>query len=723
MSDIKIEIVRKYRYLLKKCRNIVSSDDINLVRRAFDLALQNKEIDNEEDNQREMIKSLDIGLIIVEEIGLGRSSIICSLIYTVVVESSIPIKKIESLFGGTVASIIDGLIRVSNVYANHKIVYSDNFRKLLLSFAEDIRVQLIFLSQKLYEIRNADSLSDPERSDLAKEIEFLYVPFAHRLGLYTLKSEMEDRVLKILQPEIYNDIERKLAESSDEREKYIKKFVDPLSQTLKEEGLNFKIKARTKSVASILNKMKKKQVEFEEVYDIFAIRIILDSEGKKEKMDCWRVYSVVSDMYVSNPNRLRDWISVPKANGYESLQTTVVGPEKKWVEIQIRTIRMDEVAEKGFAAHWKYKGGQSEKTTEKWLSDLREVLEGSESEGFDLMDNFKVDLFNKEVYVFTPNGELRQLPVGATIIDFAYSIHTHLGDKCVGGKVNQKNVPLRYVLKNGDTVSVITSNNQQPNSDWLNHVVTTKAKNKIRQILKEEQYKVAEVGKEALARRLNNWKLDNNDEMIRKLMSHYKFKLAVDLYAAISNEEIEFARIKEILTQEEEVKEFEDVESNTLHSSKVDLDVLVIDDKLSNVDYKYASCCNPVFGDDVIGFVSIGDGIKIHRRNCKNALDLASRYPYRIVNAKWTNEGNSFYQAVLLILGNDEIGLVSNISTLISKDFRVQMRSISVSTDSGFFEGKISLLINNTNHLNNLIINIKNIKGVTKVSRYDTVEE
>lgn len=723
MSDVSFEIVQKYRHLLKKCRNIVSSEDINLVRKAFDLAIQNKTKDNEELNHQEMLKSLDIGLIIVEEIGLGRSSIICSLIYTVVVESSIPIKKIDSLFGGTVAKIIGGLIRVADVYANHQIVYSENFRKLLLSFAEDIRVQLIMLAQKLYEIRNSDDLSDKDRLALAKEIEFLYVPFAHRLGLYAIKSEMEDRVLKILQPRIYNEIERKLAESSEEREIYIKKFVDPLSKALEEEGLKFKIKARTKSVASILNKMKKKQVEFEEVYDIFAIRIILDSEEKKEKMDCWRVYSVVSDMYVTNPNRLRDWISVPKANGYESLQTTVVGPDEKWVEIQIRTVRMDEVAEKGFAAHWKYKGGQSEKNTEKWLADLREILESADSEGFDLMDNFKVDIYNKEVYVFTPNGELKQLPSGATIIDFAYSIHTQLGDKCVGGKVNQKNVPLRYVLKNGDTVSVLTSNNQQPNSDWLNHVVTTKAKNKIRQILKEEQYKVAEVGKEALGRRLKNWKIDNNDELIRKLMSHYKYKLAVDLYAAIANEEIDFTRIKEIITHEDQVKGIEDFDMIAITSNKVDSDVLVIDDKISNVDYKYASCCNPVFGDEVIGFVSIGDGIKIHRKNCKNALDLINRYPYRIVEAKWTSEGNSSYQAVLLIQGKDEMGLVSNISTVITKDFRVQMRSISIATDSGFFEGKINVLINNSDHLNNLIMKIKNIKGVTRVVRYDTVEE
>lgn len=723
MLDITLEISHKYRRLLKKCRNIVSSEDMDLVRKAFDLALENSEKDSGGVNQKEIIKSLDIGLIIVEEIGLGRSSIICSLIYNVVVDSNMPVKSVDNLFGNTVAKIIGGLIRVTDVYANHKIVFSENFRRLLLSFAEDVRVQLIFLAQKLYELRNADLLSIEDRISLAKEIDYIYIPFAHRLGLYVIKSEMEDRVLKILQPIIYNEIEQKLADTSEEREIYINKFVDPLTKSLDEEGLKYKIKARTKSVASILNKMKKKQVEFEEVYDIFAIRIILDSENKKEKMDCWKAYSLVSDMYMPNPNRLRDWITVPKANGYESLQTTVMGPDERWVEVQIRTHRMDEIAEKGFAAHWRYKGGQTEKTTEKWLADLREILESSDSEGFDLMDNFKVDIFSKEVYVFTPNGELKQLPNGATIIDFAYSIHTELGDKCVGGKVNQKNVPLRYVLKNGDTVSVLTSNNQQPKHDWLNYVVTTKAKNKIRQILKEEQYRVAEVGKEALGRRLKNWKIENNDELLRKIMANFKYKQSVDLYAAIANEEIDFVHIKEVITREEETHEIEEKEFVLDKAPQVNSDVLIIDQKISNVDYKYASCCNPVFGDEVIGFVSIGAGIKIHRKNCKNAQDLINRYPYRIVEAKWTNEGNSSYQAVLLILGNDEIGLVSDISTLISKDFSVQMRSLSVSTDSGFFEGKITLLINNSEHLNSLIVRLKNIKGVTKVSRYDTVVE
>jgi GTP pyrophosphokinase len=723
MPDITLEIVHKYRRLLKKCRNIVSSDDMDLVRKAFDLALENSEKNSGVVNQKEIIKSLDIGLIIVEEIGLGRSSIICSLIYNVVVDSNMPVKTVENLFGKPVAKIIGGLIRVSDVYANHKIIFSENFRRLLLSFAEDVRVQLIFLAQKLYELRNTDFLSPDDQISLAKEIDYIYIPFAHRLGLYVIKSEMEDRVLKILQPTIYNEIERKLADTSEEREVYINKFVDPLVKSLDDEGLKYKIKARTKSVASILNKMKKKQVEFEEVYDIFAIRIILKSEEKKEKTDCWKAYSFVSDMYMPNPNRLRDWITVPKANGYESLQTTVMGPDERWVEVQIRTLRMDEIAEKGFAAHWRYKGGQTEKTTEKWLADLREILESSDSEGFDLMDNFKVDVFSKEVYVFTPTGELKQLPNGATIIDFAYSIHTQLGDKCVGGKVNQKNVPLRYVLKNGDTVSVLTSNNQQPKHDWLNYVVTTKAKNKIRQILKEEQYRVAEVGKEALGRRLKNWKIENNDELLRKIMTGFKYKQSVDLYAAIANEEIDFVHIKEVINHEEEVQEIEEKEFVVDKSPQLNSDVLIIDQKISNIDYKYASCCNPIFGDDVIGFVSIGAGIKIHRKNCKNAQDLINRYPYRIVDAKWTNEGNSSYQAVLLILGSDEIGLVSDISTLISKDFSVQMRSLSVATDSGFFEGKISLLINNIDHLNSLIGRIKNIKGVKKVSRYDTVVE
>jgi GTP pyrophosphokinase len=716
-------IVTKYRKLLKSCRNIVDSKDILAVRKAFDMAVENKLEGNILD-YRSINRILDISLIVVEEIGLGRTSIICTLLFNVVITSGFSIDKIEELFGENVARIVRGLLRVSDIYANRKIEYSENFRKLLLTFAEDIRVQLIFLAEKLYEIRNIDQISDEDRLVLAKEVDFIYSPFAHRLGLYNIKSELEDRALKITQPRIYEEIESKLEKSKEAREAYIEKFITPLKIALDEDGFKYKIKARTKSVASILHKMQKKQVEFEEVYDIFAIRIIIDSEGKNEKADCWRVYSVVTDKYMPNPRRLRDWISVPKSNGYESLQTTVMGPDKRWAEVQIRTTRMDEIAEKGFAAHWKYKGGKGDNSLEKWLTDLRDILEGTEGDSFDLIDNFKTDLFRKEVYVFTPNGELKQLPAGATVLDFAYSIHTGIGDKCIGGKVNHKNVPLKYVLNNGEHVEILTSNNQRPKSDWLSFIVTSKARNKIRQFLKEEHYKDAEIGKETLERRLKNWKLEFNDEVIRQLMSHYKYKLAADLYCAIASEKHDLSEIKEILTKEEElVEKKEEIDLKAVKIPKVSSDVLVVDQSVDNVDYKFARCCNPVFGDNIIGFVSIGEGIKIHRESCKNAKDLMRRYPYRIVQAKWTNEGESAYQAVLQIIGDDEIGMISNISQVISKDLRVQMRSISIETRDDMFEGKITVLVPNTDNLTMLIGKLKKIKGVIKVNRYDTVEE
>ncbi len=716
-------IVSKYRELLKGCRNIIDSEDISLVRQAFDIAVENQTEGNILDYEQ-LNRILDISLIVVKEIGLGRTSIICTLLFNVVLSSGISVDKIEELFGDNVARIVRGLLRVSEIYAKRQVDYSENFRKLLLNFAEDIRVQLIFLAEKLFQIRNIEKLDKYEQLSLAQEVDYIYSPFAHRLGLYNIKSELDDKSLRITQPEIYYEIESKLENSKNAREIYIDKFIEPIKLLLEEDGLKFKIKARTKSVASILNKMQKKQVEFEEVYDIFAIRIIVDSVGKNEKADCWRVYSVVTDKYMPNPRRLRDWISVPKSNGYESLQTTVKGPEERWVEVQIRTKRMDEIAEKGFAAHWKYKGGKGDISLEKWITDLRDILEGTEGDSFDLIDNFKTDLFRKEVYVFTPKGELKQLPAGATVLDFAYSIHTGVGERCIGGRVNHKNVSLKYVLNNGESVEILTSNNQQPKVDWLNFIVTSKARNRIKQSLKELQYKEAEIGKEMLERRLKNWKMEFNDDVIRRLMLKYKYKLAADLYCGIAKEKHDLSSIKELLVKEEKSYEIkEKIELTEVNSSKRSTDVLVVDKTVDNVDYKFAKCCNPVFGDDIIGFVSIGEGIKIHRTSCKNAIDLMTRYPYRIVNTAWTNEDETAYQTVLQIVGEDDIGMVSSISQVISKELKVQIRSVAIDSRDGVFEGKITVLVRNADSLTVLIGKLKKLKGVTKVTRYDTVEE
>ncbi|RKD98548.1 RelA/SpoT family protein [Marinifilum flexuosum] len=718
------QILLRYKRLLKTCKNIVTRADIKLVRKAFDLSLQDHEGERRSNGDPAIYRSLSVAQIVVEELGLGRTSVICALLYDLVQKEQVDIDEIKELFGEKVTHIITGLVKVTNIYNQNLTQHTENFRKLLLSFADDVRVVLIILADRLFHLRNMEHKSKEEQTSLAKEIEFLYIPLAHRLGMYNVKSDMEDLALRYLQPDIYFEIVQKLKDSEEEREKFIHDFVDPIKKELDQLGVKYKMKARTKTIASILNKMKKKQVEFEEVYDIFAIRIILKASPKKEKSECWKVYSAVSDLYRPNPERLRDWITIPKSNGYESLHTTVLGQNNRWVEVQIRSKRMNKIAEQGFAAHWKYKGGKGEGGLDNWLQDIREVLESQESDSIDLIDKFKADLYNKEIYVFTPKGDLKQLPLGATLLDFAYSIHSDLGGKCIGGTVNQKNVSIRQELKNGDQVAITTSNTQKPKSDWLNFVVTTKAKNKIRQSMKEEMLKEADMGKETLKRRMKNWKIDFCDENIRKLMTEYKYKLAVDLYYGIATELHDLSEIKEILTREEVVEEkapeeMPDYKSRTTQTTGED--VLIVDQNIANVDYTLSKCCNPIFGDDIFGFITIGKGIRIHRVGCSNAKEMMSRYPYRVVKANWTEKGAASYQAVLHITGDDELGMVTNISEVITKDLRVQMRSISVETNAGSFEGNLTVVVSNIEHLNTLMVKLRRIKGVHRVSRYDTV--
>lgn len=709
----------KYRALRNSCRNLLSPEDIQLFQQACEIASR------DEDN---INRILDTAFIITTEIGLGKTSLICTLLHPKVEEEFISLEEVWSRFGEKIAQILNGLKEISKIYATREIVDSENFRKLLLSFAEDIRVQLIFLAEKLYALRTAGQLNEKEQKKLAKETNYIYIPFAHRLGLYNIKSEMEDRALRYSTPRIYAEISKKLNDTKNAREKYISAFIAPIVEELNKKGIKFKSKYRTKTIASILNKMRKNQVEFEEIYDIFAVRFIIDSTGENEKPDCWKVYSIVTDKYTPNPQRLRDWISVPKSNGYESLQTTVLGPSNRWVEVQIRTERMDEIAEKGFAAHWKYKGGTSDNAIENWLNELREVLESSEESAIDLLDDLKLDLQDKEVHVFTPKGDLITLPAGATLLDFAYSIHTNIGCHCVGGKVNQRNETLRYKLHNGDQIAILTSANQQPKADWLNFAVTSKARNKIRQFLNENVNQQANLGKELLSRRLKNWKIEFTDDIIRRLMHFYKYKFALDLYQGIAEGKHDPSEIKEILTQNKEeektppqVSPPKDIQIT--HPKKIGEDVLLIDKNVDNVDYKFARCCNPVYGDDIIGFVSIGEGIKVHRRQCKNALDLQRRYPYRIVRTQWTNDGATSYQTVVSLMGKDEIGILNKITELITKDPRVTMRAISINSSGGIFEGKITVLIDNTEHLFQLISRLKHLPGIMKVNRHDSMLE
>ncbi len=717
-------ILSKYTSVLKSCRNLISSEDIRQIRQAFKIAIQNETI-SEQLDYGEILKILDITLIITQEIGLGRTSIICAMLHKTVEKEMLSHQQVREMFGDKVWQIIKGLKDISHIYATQRIVNSETFRKLLLSFAEDIRVQLIFLAEKLHALRQADALSADEQKQLAMETSYIYIPFAHRLGLYNIKSEMEDTALRYSNPHIYKEIEQKLKDSKNAREAYIAEFIAPITTELDRRGIKYKMKYRTKTIASILNKMRKSQVEFEEIYDIFAVRFIIDSTGENEKPDCWRVYSIVTDKYTPNPQRLRDWISVPKSNGYESLQTTVLGPRNRWVEVQIRTERMDEIAEKGFAAHWKYKGGTSDSVIENWLNELREILESNKDNAIDLLDDMKINLQDKEVHVFTPKGDLITLQAGATLLDFAYAIHTNIGGKCVGGIVNDRNETLKYVLKNGDQISIITAANQQPKADWLNFTVTSKARNKIRQFLNEEINHQADIGKEMLMRRFKNWKIEFTDEIIRKLMHHYKYKFALDLYHGVAIGKHEPSEIKEILIQPEEKPSSITIPKDIKveRPRKIDEDVLLIDKNVDNVDYKFARCCNPVYGDDIIGFVSIGEGIKVHRRQCKNAQELMRRYPYRIVKTQWTNDGATSYQTILNLTGKGEGNIINKITELIAKDPHATLRAISINSSEGLFDGNITVLIDNTEHLDQLISRLKHLSGILKVNRHDSMLE
>jgi GTP pyrophosphokinase len=728
------EIINKYRYLLRISRNILNDEDIKIIRQAIEMAsLQNGEMVRRRSGVLGVIHALDVARIVIEEIGLGRTSLICALLYDAIQSSRIPLEKVKDKFGEKVAGITEGLVKVVDLYNQSSSIENENFRKLLLTFAQDIRVVLIIIADRLRTMRTLDLYDEENRQKISAEVSYLYAPMAHRLGLYNIKSELEDLVMKYTNPEMYRLIAAKLNETKKGREKYIFEFIEPLKKDLKKLGLKFEIKGRTKTINSIYNKMKKQNVEFEQVYDLFAIRIILDSKKENEKSDCWKVYSVVTDKYQPNPGRLRDWISVPKSNGYESLHTTVLGPDNKWIEVQIRTRRMNEIAEKGLAAHWKYKGIKGEAGMDKWLANVREILENPEKNAVDFFDDFKLNLYDEEVFVFTPKGELRRFPKGATVLDFAFDIHTEVGRKCVGAKVNQRNVPIKYELQNGDHIEIITSNHQKPAQDWLNIVVTSRARTKLKQALRELQYKEAEVGREILLRRLKNWKYELTDQLLNQLVKHYKKKNVHDFYLDVATGKIDMMDIKEFLTELEK-KEKESDKQNELDAlrsaenfvQKADPldnndDILVIDRNLSQVEYKFAKCCNPILGDEIFGFVSATGGIKIHRKNCPNAADMRKKFGYRIVPARWSGGASANFQATLKITGNDDIGIVSNISHVISKELKVKIRSISINSNEGTFEGTVTVFVHNTSDLDHLIKKVKDIKGVFDVTRIDTV--
>ncbi len=734
------EILKRYRSLLTVCRPAIKKEDRKRIRQAFDFAAKAHKDHRRKSGEPYIYHPIAVSKIVVEEIGLGATSVICSLLHDVVEDTDYTLEDISEYFDEEVSRIIDGLTKISDIFDQTTSIQAENFRKMLLTLSDDVRVILIKLADRLHNMRTLDSLPPKKQLKVANETLYLFAPLAHRLGFHAIKSELEDLAMKYTEPEVYQTILQKLADTKEERNRFIQTFTKPVRGALQKENLDCNILARTKSVSSIWGKMKKKEVPFDEVYDIFAIRIILNTPEEREKADCWKAYSIVTDIYQPNPDRLRDWISTPKANGYESLHTTVMSRSGKWVEVQIRTTRMDEVAEKGYAAHWKYKESKSgESGIDKWLRRIREILKSAETDALDFIDDFKLNLFSDEIIVFTPKGELRTLPMGSTALDFAYSIHTQVGNNCLGAKVGHKLVPLSHQLKSGDQVEIITSKKQIPKTDWLNYVTTARAKGKIKSALKEQKKKQAEEGKEILDRKLKQLKIDHTQENIQKLMTHFRLPAPLDLYYEVAIGKIGQKELKAYATDQEgggilsyirnpfakskDVLYEEPTAQDPIRQQLKDKpDTLLIDDNMDNLTYKLSPCCNPIPGDDVFGFVTIQDGIKIHRNNCPNAVQLLSKYAYRVVKAKWMTSKSIAFLSGLRLRGIDEVGLLQSITNAISSEYNVNIRNIHIDTHDGTFEGEVMLYIHNTQHLSNLIKKLKKIKGIQKVSRIGKME-
>ena len=663
--------------------------------------------------------------IVVKEEGLGAAAV------SAIVLKDAQEEEVCKFFDSHVWTIVSGLKRVDALYKKNMSLETENFRKLLLALAEDVRVVLIIIAERVALMRTLNAGEDTEeRRKVAKETSFLYAPLAHRLGLYALKTELEDLSLKFTNYTIYKDIAHALNEKKQQRDAYVSAFIRPVEEKLRSLGLRFHIKGRTKSIHSIYNKMQKQQCGVDKIYDLFAIRIILASEPEKEKAECWQVYSVVTDMYQPNPKRLRDWLSIPKSNGYESLHTTVLGPDNKWVEVQIRTERMDEIAEKGVAAHWKYKGGKTESGMDEFLKGVREMLESDQVDTADAISDFKLNLYDKEVFVFTPNGDLHRLPKGATVLDFAFSIHTNLGCRCVGGKIGSKNVPIKHVLRNGDQVEILQSPTQRPNESWIKIVKTSKARNKIRQAIKEQEFKNVADGRELFERRFKNWKLPLEEADVMHLCKQLGYKTLSNFYQAIAQGEIDLLDIRDKYLQMQQAQTEAQSNATAISASEFvqnpnqqeelhQQEELVLDDTLRNVAFKAAKCCNPIYGDAIFAFVSATSGIKIHREDCPNAAYLKSRYNYRKMKASWSSRtgGGKVNAATLIVVGKDNLGIVSNISSVISKEAGVMMRSISIDSDGGNFEGHLTVLVDSVDQLENLIRKLRCIANVDSVTR------
>ena len=729
LASEKEEIRELYTKLKDSIGSTLHPDDEAKIREHLKTTVEDNLLKRDVFGLNPILFGLQTAVIVVEEIGLRRDAVLAIMLHQSVTVGFLSVDEVKAKFGESVARILHGLQRIVELYSKNPVVESENFRNLLLSFAEDMRVILIMIAGRVNLMRQIrDNSNDEARRKVAEESAYLYAPLAHKLGLYKLKSELEDISLKYLEPDAYYMIKEKLHATKEVRDAYIKQFIEPVSQKLMQVGLKFHIKGRTKSIHSIWQKMKKQKCSFEGIYDLFAIRIILDSPFEQEKMQCWQVYSIVTDMYQPNPKRLRDWLSVPKSNGYESLHITVLGPEKKWVEVQIRTERMDEIAERGVAAHWRYKGVKGETGLDEWLNNIRGILENSDD--LQVMDQFKMDLYEDEVFVFTPKGDLFKFPKGATVLDFAYHIHAKIGNTCTGARINNKVVTFREQLHSGDQIEILTSSIQKPKQDWLNVVKTSRAKSKIRLALKETQVKEGQYAKEIIERKFKNKKIDIEESVMTRLVKKLKFKEVSDFYKQIVDGTLDMNTVIEKYLELQQKDQniigdnmaksadgFNIQTSQDIVNETANDDVLVIDQNLKGIDFQLARCCQPIYGDKVFGFVTAGGGIKIHREDCPNAAELHRRFPYRVVKARWSGKGSSQYCITLRVVGTDDIGIVNNLTSIISKEEKLKLRSISIDSNDGLFGGNLEVMLEDTSKLEALIKKLKSVKGVINVTR------
>jgi len=722
-------ILREYRALLRVLKPKLKPGDKELLRRAFEMAAEAHKTMRRKSGEPYILHPLAVARIGIEEIGLGVRSTICSLLHDTVEDTDVTLEDIEREFGTEIARIVDGLTKISNIIDVNASAQAENFKKILLTLTDDPRVILIKLADRLHNMRTLDSMKREKQLKIASETVYVYAPLSHRMGLYNIKTELEDLAMKYLEPEAYKEIARKLAETKRERSRYINEFIKPIKEKLDKTGYQFEIYGRPKSIHSIWNKMKKKGVAFEEVYDLFAIRVILDIALEQEKEGCWKVYSIITDEYTPSPERLRDWLSNPKSNGYEALHTTVMGPQGKWVEIQVRTRRMNEIAEKGLAAHWKYKEGTADESRfDKWFQQIREVLNNPDSDSIDFLHDFKTSFLAEEIYVYTPKGDVKMLPVDSTALDFAFAIHSVVGSQCIGAKINHKLVPLSHKLRSGDQVEIITSSKQKPNEDWLNIVVTAKAKSKIKDALKDEKRKVADEGKYVLQRKLENMGAAFNQHNVDILATFYKLPSPLDLYYQISVKSIDLKELSEFHVLGDKLEPPKPIRPEVKPDHiqalpKKDAELIIFGESSDKIMYTLANCCKPIPGDDVFGFVSTGKGLTIHRTNCPNAARLLANYGHRVVKTKWAKNKEISFLTGLKIVGLDDVGVIHKITNLISGEMKININAMTIEAREGLFHGNIRVYVHDKEELDDLVNSLKKLPGIETVDRYDTEQQ